>query len=74
MTHLIAMLYPRWHLPKMPHSPDTLLDDLVQRLTPNVHNDLDAVERALERSDYLVGSRLTAADIMVSLSLHLVRC
>lgn len=68
MTHAIAMLYARWTLTKIPHEPATLLSEVVTRLTPNIHKDLNHVERSLEGKgrEYLVREKeLMAADVLV---------
>jgi glutathione S-transferase len=70
MTHCLAILYARWQFPAevAKQFPDAV-EEMVKKLTPNVANDLKWVERSLEENGgWLVGGRLTAADIMVEFS------
>lgn len=61
----IAILYTRWNLLKVEHSPAGLSDDLEERMTPNVHKDIDHIERTLVKTGgYLINDKMTAADIM----------
>ena len=41
-------------------------------LSPNVHNDLDWLESEVSDRQYLVGSELTAADIIMGFSIEFI--
>ena len=71
MIHALAVLYARLSISDEAKS-DGTLDKLEIGLSKNVHNDLNWLESELERTGgrYLVGSSLTAADIMVAFSIE----
>ena len=73
MIHALAVLYARLVIPDQAKS-DGTLDKLELGLSKNVHNDLDWLEKELEKTGgrYLVGSTLTAADVMVAFSIEFI--
>ena len=70
MTHAIAILYAKWQFPaELAEKYPEAAEEMVQKLTPNVTNDLRWVEKTLnENGGWLVGGKLTAADIMTEFS------
>lgn len=74
MLHALAILYARW---KLPAAAGQYLPELEQGLSANVHNDLNWIETALKEQrarghDYLVGDRLTVADVMMQFSIEFI--
>lgn len=58
MVHTLAAIYPRWF------SDASSASQIEAKMTPNIQNNLNALESALAGNDYLVGDSLTAADLM----------
>lgn len=73
LIHALAVLYTRLQIPE-PARTDGTLDKLEAGLSKNVHNDLDWLDSELEGTGgkYLVGTGLTAADIMVAFSVEFI--
>ena len=71
MTHATAILYARWQFPQeLANIHPQAVKEMEQKLTPNITNDMKWVEKALkENGDWLVGGRLTAADIAMEFSI-----
>lgn len=67
MTHALAILYARWH---MPGEGRGMLAEMEERLGKNVRNDLGWLEGALtdqraKGKDWIVGDSITIADIQM---------
>lgn len=65
MTHTIAAIYPRWFA-----DPATA-KNIESKMSANIQNNLNLLEAALSKQGaggYLVGGRLTAADIMCAMT------
>ncbi len=61
MVHTLAAIYPRWF------ADETTAKSIEGKMAGNIQNNLNLVEQALSKPEakgYLVGGRLTAADIM----------
>lgn len=61
MVHSLAAIYPRWF------ADETTAKKIEQKMSANIQNNLNLLESALSKDKaggYLVGGRLTAADIM----------
>ncbi|SNX87191.1 related to GTT1 - glutathione S-transferase [Melanopsichium pennsylvanicum] len=62
MVHTLATIYPRWF------TDESTARDIEDKMTGNIQNNLNLLEGALKNENYLVGGRLTAADIMCAFS------
>lgn len=73
LMHALAVLYARLQMPE-PAKTDGTLDKLESGLSKNVHNDFNWLEYELEKTGgkYLVGTSLTAADIMMGFSIEFI--
>ena len=71
MLHGLAILYAKWQFPaELAKKHPEAVEEMVGKLKPNVTNDLKWVERSLNENDgWLVGGKLTAADIMMEFSI-----
>ena len=71
LMHAIAILYVRWQFPAdLAKEHPEVVEEMVQKLTPNMINDLKWVEKTLnENGGWLVGGRSTAVDIMMEFSI-----
>lgn len=61
MVHTLAAIYPRWF------ADESTAKNIEAKMSANIQNNLNLLEAALSKSGakgYLVGARLTAADIM----------
>ena len=70
MTHCLAILYARWMFPpEIAKQHPEGVEQMVKKLAPNVVNDLKWLEKTLsENGGWLVGGRLTAADVAMEFS------
>lgn len=65
MVHTLAAIYPRWF------ADESTAKAIEAKMSGNIQNNLDLLESALSKpgaGGYLVGGRLTAADIMCAFS------
>lgn len=67
MVHAIAIIYTRWHLPE---TAKDALPAMEKAMSKNIHNDLNWLEGQLKEqkergSDWIVGERLSIADIQM---------
>lgn len=65
MVHTLAAIYPRWF------ADDKTANDIETKMSANIQNNLNLLESALGKQGaggFLVGGRLTAADIMCAFS------
>jgi glutathione S-transferase len=70
--HAIAILYARWHIPK--DAPEGTVEAAEKGMLANVQNDLSWLETELSRSpgQFLLGDRITAADVMMQFSAEFI--
>lgn len=74
MLHALAILYARW---KIPEAAREYLPEMEQGMAANVLNDFRWIEGALKEqkrkgSEFLVGSELSVADIMMGFSVEFI--
>ncbi|KAJ1026952.1 hypothetical protein NDA16_002245 [Ustilago loliicola] len=64
MVHTLAAIYPHWF------ADEATAKNIESKMSANIQNNLNALERALGegKGDFMVGARLTAADIMCAFS------
>lgn len=69
--HGLAILYSRWQIPE---EGQKYLPEMEKKLSNNVNNDFRWIEGTLSqnKTDYLVGNELTAADIMVQFMVEFI--
>lgn len=77
MLHSVAVVYTRWQLPEDLPDRDAVVKGVEGKLSVNVHNDFDWLEGELKAqkargSRWLVGSGLTAADVMLQFSVQFI--
>lgn len=64
MVHTLAAVYPRWF------ADAETAQAIEAKMAANVHNLLNLLEQALQKGEFLVAGRLTAADIMCAFSVE----
>jgi len=74
MLHALAILYARW---KIPEAAKEYLAEMEQNMSANVLNDFRWIEGALKEqrqkgSEFLVGTELSVADIMMGFSVEFI--
>jgi glutathione S-transferase len=71
VLHALAILYARWHIKD---APEGTIEAAEERMSANVQNDMSWLETELSLSsgEFLCGDHLTAADIMMQFSAHII--
>lgn len=69
--HGLAVLYARWTIPEK-HKDG--LQEMEEKLSKNMHNDLDWIEGHLKQQDtkFLMGDKVSVADIMMQFSIEFI--
>jgi len=74
MLHALSILYATWNLsPSFISSNQSAIDAMIAGMSVNVQKDLDWLESELsDGRDWLVGGRVTAADVMMQFSIDFI--